>query len=107
MVHRDLLRACGEIGVEAAFDRMENPPDVLDIIADNTIAVLTDRASEHKSWQETVDQSRIHAAETGDESMLVLLRAISRLLSGEDPAAVEMPLDGAYRACWQRILAAL
>lgn len=105
MVHRDLLRACREVGVEAAFERMENPPDVLDIIADNTIAVLTDHASERKAWQTTVNQSRIRAAETDDQPMLELLRAISRLLGGEDPAAIEVALDGSHLACWQRILA--
>ncbi len=106
-VHRDLLRACREMGVDAAFERMANPPDTLDLIADNTIAVLTDRPDAREEWGRTVVQSRLRAAELDDQPMLDLLRVISRLLGGEPPDQIEHSLDDKYLACWERILAGI
>ena len=107
IVHRDLLRRCREVGSDAAFERMANPPHELDIIAENTIAVLTDRRVEWADWQEAVRQSRIRAAELGNGPMLSLLQAVSRLLAGEAPDAIKPDLDGPYAECWARILARL
>jgi hypothetical protein len=104
IIHRDLLRTCREIGVDAAFERMLNPPATLDLIAENTIAVLTDREEERDNWAETVRLSRVRAAELDDQPMLDLLRAISRLLLGDPPDTIAVKLDGEHAACWQRIL---
>lgn len=107
VIHRDLLRTCREIGVEAAFERMANPPDVFNLIAGNTIAVLTEKPGERERWAEVVGQSRVRAAELDDAPMLALLRAISRLLEGEPPDLIAPELDGEHAACWAQITAAL
>jgi hypothetical protein len=107
VVHRDLLRSCRELGVDEAFERMLNPPDTLDMIAGNTIAVLTNRTEELAGWRETVRLARIRAAELGDGQMLALLRAISRLLDGDLLPDDDPDFTGEYAACWRRILDSL
>jgi hypothetical protein len=107
IIHRDLLRACQDIGVEAAFARMMDPPDVLDILAENTIAVLTRQPEDRETWAEAVRQSRIRAAELGQDDMLALLKAISRLLDGLMPGDIEPPPEGPHAACWRRIVEAV
>lgn len=107
IIHRDLLRMAREVGTEAAFERMAGPLGALDVIAENTIAVLTTRPEERARWAEAVHLSRVRAAELDDQPMLALLRAISRLLEGEAPAAIAPDLEGEHAACWTRIVSAL
>jgi hypothetical protein len=107
IVHRDLLRTCREIGVDAAFERMANPPETLDMIAENTIAVLTERPDERKNWLETVHLSRVRAAELNDLPMRDLLRAVSSLLGDVPLDEIAPDLEGDHAACWQRILSAI
>lgn len=106
-VHRDLLRRCREVGVAAAFERMVNPPDTLDVLVENTVAVLTGRARERDAWREAVNLSRVHAAERDDAPMLALLQGIGRLLAGDPAGAVEPPPPGPHRTAWARITGAL
>ncbi len=107
VIHRDLLRMAREVGTQAAFERMAGPLGALDVIAENTIAVLTTRPEERARWAEAVHLSRVRAAELDDQPMLTLLRAVSRLLEGEAPAAIAPDLEGEHAACWARIVAAL
>jgi hypothetical protein len=107
IVHRDLLRTCREIGIEAAFERMANPPETLDMIAENTIAVLTDRPDERDNWLETVRLSRVRAAELNDLPMRDLLRAVSSLLTDVPPDEIAADLEGDHAACWNRIIAGI
>nr|MBN1228678.1 hypothetical protein [Anaerolineae bacterium] len=107
VVHRDLLRACWELGIDQAFERVMNPPETLEMLVDNTISVLTSRPTSRKEWQEIVNLSRIRAAETSDEPMLAFLRAISRLLDGESPSDIAPVLTPDYHSGWQRITAAV
>lgn len=107
VIHRDLLRACRELGIDPAFERVANPPETLDVIAENTIAVLTNRPDQRRAWEEIVRLSRIRAAELGDEPMLELLRAISLLLDGAAPREAAPALSGEHAACWARILDAV
>jgi len=107
IVHRDLLRTCREIGIEAAFERMANPPETLDVIAENTIAVLTDRPDERDNWLETVRLSRVRAAELNDLPMRDLLRAVSSLLDDVPPDEIAADLEGDHAACWNRIVAGI
>ncbi len=107
MIHRDLLRACREIGIDEAFERMLNPPDTLDLLAENTIAVMTVRGDERTSWLETVRLIRVRAAELDDQPMLALLRAINGLLDGAAPADLAPTLEGPYAVCWERIVKAI
>lgn len=106
VVHRDLLRAVRELGAEAAFGRLADPPDTLDLLAENTIAVLTERPRERANWHQTVQMSRIRAAELGDEPTRRLLEAISRLLDGHPAAEVAPDVEGEHAAAWERIAAA-
>ena len=107
VVHRDLLRAARELGEDAAFGRVFDPPDALDIIADNTVTVLTTRDEERENWLRTVQMARIRAAELGDEQTRRLLEAVSRLLLGEEPASIDLDLEGEQARAWERIIAAL
>ncbi len=102
-IHRDLLRRCREIGVDAAFERMANPPDTLDMLVENTVAVLTGRAAEREAWQSAINLSRVRAAEQGDAPMLALLQAIGQLLAGTPPEDIQPP-SGPTAGAWRRIL---
>jgi hypothetical protein len=109
-MHRDLLRACRESGVEEAFRRVAGSPDeadVLDAIANNTIAVMTDRPDRREEWFGVVQGIQAQAEEHDFAPMVALLDAITRLLMGESPNEIAPRLEGPYAACWERIEEAL
>jgi hypothetical protein len=106
-MHRDLLRTCRELGVEEAFRRVAGSPDeaaVLDVIANNTIAVMTDRPDRREEWFEVVQGIQAQAEEHDVAPMVALLDAITRLLMGESSDEVAPGLEGPYAACWERIV---
>jgi hypothetical protein len=109
-MHRDLLRTCRESGVEEAFRRLADSPDesdVLDAIANNTIAVMTDRPDRREEWFGVVQGIQAQAEEHDFAPMVALLDAITRLLMGESPNEIAPKLEGPYAACWERIVEAL
>jgi len=103
IIHRDLLRCCRDIGTEAAFDLLANPPETLDIITRNTIEVFTTQKDRRDAWEQIVQMARIRAAELSDAPMLELLRAISQVLRGMDPGDIVPALDGLYAESWNQI----
>lgn len=104
VVHRDLLRTVREMGPNAAFDRVSNPPDTLEVITENTIAVLTTQPGERAGWLETVRMSAVRAAELGSHQMSELLTAVEQLLiEGGSPAEAAARLTDEYAAAWTRI----
>lgn len=107
IIHRDLLLTVREVGEEAAFGRMENPPDALEVIVNNTVDVLTGRRDARDYWLERVRMARIRAAELGDEPMRRLLESISQLLQGISPEDAVPDVEHAHLAAWQRITASL
>lgn len=108
VVHRDLLRTVREMGPNAAFDRVLNPPDTLDVIAENTIAVLTSQPGERERWLETVRMSAVRAAELGSHQMADLLAAVEQLLVEDgSPAEAAAKLTDEYAGAWTRITEAV
>jgi hypothetical protein len=109
-MHRDLLRACREFGVEEAFRRVAGSPDeadILNVIANNTIAVMTNRPDRREEWSGVVQEIQAQAEEHDVAPMVALLDAITRLLMGESPDEIAPKLEGPYTACWERIVEAL
>lgn len=106
-IHRDLLLTVREMGEEAAFGRMANPPDALDVIVENTVHVLTGRRDARAHWLERVQMAGVRAAELGDEPMRRLLEAVSQLLQGASTEEAAPDVQHAHLAAWQRIVASL
>ena len=83
---------------------MANLPYSLDIIAHNTIAVLTVLPTKKAQWVETIQQGRAQAQAARESPLVALLDAITRLLEGDKPGPTPPGLDGAYASCWQNIV---
>ena len=115
-LHRTLLRRCREIGIAAAFEELLRAlaqqriepataqPLTLDQIAEKTIAVMTRDQGDKAKWWNAVRDMRLQADEAGDQQMVALMDAISRLLLGDRPANISVDLEGPYAACWARIV---
>jgi hypothetical protein len=117
-VHRVLLRRCRELGIRAAFEELrrklsgETLPssqdlDILDLIAHNTVAVLTLAPKRREQWIENIWELQGRAREVGDAPMLALLGAVERLLQGEPPDSATPAVSGPHADCWARIVAGL
>lgn len=112
IAHRDLLRLCNEIGIDAAFTQIQaqsvsEAPDLLDMIAQNTILVLTTAPEEHEQWLAGIRQLATQAREAEDMPMVNLTDAITRLLLGDDPVHMEVELEGSQVEVWELIVSAL
>ncbi len=103
--HRDLLRACREKGVEAAFADRDKQPDLFDMLAHNTIAVMTGGLDRKEDWFEGVQQVNAQATENGIAPLVALTGAILQLLMSDAPEKIDVALEGDFKACWDRILA--
>ncbi|MBN1120310.1 MAG: hypothetical protein JXJ17_04475 [Anaerolineae bacterium] len=105
--HRDLLRACRAEGVEAAFADRDKQPDLFDLLAHNTIAVLTGASDRKEYWFEGVQQVNAQAKENEIAPLVALTGAILSLLMGDAPAKIDVALEGDFKACWERIVAGI
>ncbi len=110
-LHRDLLRLAREVGVEETFARLEEHErlqtalkHIFEVIAHNTIAVLTVAPERRPEWLAQVQQIAEQAKQAGDEEMVALLGAVARLLEGEEATAIPMQAGGPYAACWREIV---
>lgn len=110
-LHRDLLRLVREMGVEETFTRLEEHErlqtalkHIFEVIAHNTIAVLTVAPQRLAEWLAQVRQIAEQAKQAGDTEMVELLGAVARLLEGEEIAAIHMTATGPYAACWHEIV---
>ncbi|NDJ53156.1 MAG: hypothetical protein GYB68_08750 [Chloroflexi bacterium] len=106
--HKALLESIQEIGIDDAFHRVENPPDLFDVVAERTITSLTTAPDEREAWQDVVHDLYTQASISGDESAAMLLQAVSTLLSGTpvNEIAVDLPEEN-HRQIWSQIVAAL
>ncbi len=110
-LHRDLLRLAREMGVEETFARLEEHErlqtalrHVFEVIAHNTIAVLTVAPEHRLEWLTQVQQIAEQAKQARDAEMVELLGAVARLLEGDEIAAIRMTAGGPYAACWREIV---
>ncbi len=101
--HRDLLRACCEDGVEAAFAALDEQPDLFDLLAHNTIVVMTGKLDRKEDWFEGVQQINALAKENGDAPLVALTGAILRLMMGDALEKIDVTLEGDHKACWEQI----
>ncbi len=79
--------------------------ETLNVIAHNTIAVLTEAPERLGGWRQNATDARNQATMSGDMMTASLLGAIVQLLDANGNAAGITPdLDERYAATWQRIL---
>ncbi len=104
ITHRDLLRMCRAIGVDAAFAQASGQAetDPFDELVNSTIAVMTTLPARRADWREVVHQLHEH---TPDSPASGLLAAVLRLLDGEAIDSIHPDLDPAQAVYWNRIVA--
>jgi len=109
--HRDLLALCRDVGADRAFEQAtggpQGGPDPLQIIADNTIAVLTSQPERRAEWQAKIEEVLIQTDLHGDVNLGDLLRGILRLLAGDSPDQVQPQVIGPFAEVWDHILAGI
>lgn len=106
-VYRQLIRLVREAGLEQALASIEGPETLLEMIAETSVMVLEDGgAAVLQGWLAQLGEFYKQAAAVHDEPMQRLTAAIAQLLQGADPYKISPGLEGAFEACWQRIVAA-
>jgi tetratricopeptide (TPR) repeat protein len=95
----------------ACWDRIvqgiENPPEqpnTLDLIAANTIAVMTEHKSRREEWFDAMQQLKTQAQGYKDAPMVALAEAVIKLLQGDAIESIQPELEGSCAACWDRIV---
>jgi CHAT domain-containing protein/tetratricopeptide (TPR) repeat protein len=87
---------------------MAQQNDFLDVIAQNTIAVMTAVPERKGEWFDSVRQLATQAQQAGDQNAEMLLDAISKLVMEEKPENIpQLNMEGPHASCWQRILEGL
>lgn len=106
ITHRDLLRLCRAIGVEAAFAQATGQAgeDPFEELINSTIAVMTTLPTRRNDWREVVRQLQEHTPHT---PTVELLTAVLRLLDGEAINAINPALESTQAAYWDRIVAGI
>jgi hypothetical protein len=84
--------------------RPEAQPNLLDVIAANTVMVMTNHPERRAEWFNIVRRSLVLAQQQGDLQLVILLDTISKLLLGDRSSSLKPPLEGEYAACWQAIV---
>ncbi len=64
---------------------MSEQPDILKVIAQNTVAVVTALPEERKEWFNAVRHIRTQTQDRGDAPKFLLLDAVTKLLTGDSP----------------------
>ena len=81
--------------------------ELLQMIAGNTVAVLT-AAPEHKEeWWQQLGQLQEQAQAQGDEAFGQLLGLLRRLVEGADTARLGPEVPAAYKEVWETVLRGL
>jgi hypothetical protein len=107
ITHRDLLRLCRAIGIDAAFAQAtggDSDQDPFEELVNSTIAVMTTLPARRADWREVVQQLREH---TPHPPTVDLLEAVLRLIDGEAINAINPVLESTQAAYWDRIVAAI
>ena len=76
---------------------------VLDMIARNTVGVLTAAPERKEAWLDAMRQNHGQAQAADDTQMVNLLGAVLELLQGASFESLSPDLEGAYADCWQYI----
>lgn len=114
--YRDLLRAGRRMGVDAAFEhieqaQVEDDPAraevVVQVVVQNTVGVLLAEPAGREAWAAEIAELRVEAERIGDVQMAALTAAVGRLLAGEKIVEITPALAGNYAAGWAQITAAL
>lgn len=113
--HHELLRACRQIGVEAAFEQAAHAPDdeevnllmTLSVLGHNTISVMTAEPDMRDDWRQKVLLMQADARAHDDAPLLALTTAILRLLKGDPFTEIAPDLSGPHAAVWEQIVEAL
>jgi len=84
------------------------PPDLLDLLVHNTLAVLGPAADQRNQWRSSLEQLQGQAAAEGDRGLADLAETLLALLAaGGNPAGLGGGLEGRYAHAWQQIMAGL
>jgi CHAT domain-containing protein/tetratricopeptide (TPR) repeat protein len=82
----------------------QQEPNILEVIVDNTVAVMTNEPQLREEWFDDVRQIRQQAQREGHAQMAALLDAITDLLMGDDVSSIQPTLGGVYELCWKGIV---
>jgi tetratricopeptide (TPR) repeat protein len=114
-----LLRACKQVGIAAAFaqlaqaqpapaaEQQDEAAQLRAAIVNNTRVVLreTENESQRAEWWETLMQLRDSALQEGDNALFAFIEEVVSLLDAKgNPIGLGGKLDGMYAAAWQAIL---
>lgn len=110
-MHLEVLRLAARVGPEEAFRQAEAAgaaqDDLLGVIANNTLAVMTQLSAKLPDWQATVEEIAADARAEGDEPLARLLGSVRDLLTGDSPQTPDLPPGSPYLAAWEAIVGGL
>ena len=100
--------ALAELGVEVGGEPEAEPmtlEQMIDVIVQNTVVVLTVAPEQRAEWQASLGQAQ--AQQNNDAGFAAFLGAVQQVLEGTDPAEVDVALEEGYAEAWQRLVEAL
>jgi tetratricopeptide (TPR) repeat protein len=99
--------ALAELGVEAG-DVPETEAvtleQVVDMVVQNTVAVLTDAPEKREQWWGTLVQSQAQAQQSGNTGFAAFLEAVQQVVEGADQARVSVELEEPFVEAWGRLV---
>ncbi len=78
--------------------------DLLQLVSNNTVAVLTGAPEHRDQWQETVKELRGQVTDVGDQALGALLDVISKLLAGTPAGELTDQVPAEMQPVWRAIM---
>ena len=84
------------------------PQNLLDILVNNTLAVLGPAAAQRAKWQSDLEQLQSQAIAEGERGLADLVETVLALLAASgNPSGLGAGLEGPFAQAWQEIVAKL
>jgi tetratricopeptide (TPR) repeat protein len=92
-----------EIGGEPETEEM-TLEQMVDMVVQNTLAVLTDAPGQREEWWGMLGQLRAQAQGYGEAGFVAFLDAVQQVVEGAEPAGVRVALEGVFAEGWRRLV---
>jgi hypothetical protein len=102
--------ALAELGVEtrdAPETEAVTLEEMVDMVVQNTVAVMTEVPEKREEWWGTLGQLQTQARQQGDAGFAAFLGAVRQVVEGADPARVSVELEEPFAEAWRRLVEGL
>ena len=80
---------------------------MVDVVVQNTVAVMTQVPEKREEWWEVLGQLQVQARQQGEAGFAAFAGAVQQVVEGADPARVSVELEEPFAAAWRRLVEGL